>query len=107
MASVPKSEYLGFTVDETSRIYSLRVRKEGGAHDFTVAIANRAFLTKRVRYQDAPEICFLKLERELSECDDAMPEPHLQVTDAELDEYREAHTKKPPPRRPKWPPDKS
>jgi hypothetical protein len=102
-----RSEYVGFTVDETSRIYTMRVRKPGGIlHEFQIAIANQAFLTNRVRYQDAAEICFLKLERELSQCaEDTLPAPRMQVTDAELDEYRVSHTKKPPPPRPRFPPE--
>lgn len=99
-----RSEYVGFTVDETSRIYTMRVRKPGGElHEFEIAIANQAFLSKRVRYQDAAEICFLKLERELDGCDeDSMPATRLVITDAELDEYRVAHTKKPSPSRPRF-----
>ncbi len=100
-----RSEYIGFTVDETSRIYTMRVRKPGGVlHEFQIAIANQAFLSNRVRYQDAAEICFLKLERELSQCgEDSMPASRMQISDAELDEYRKAHTKKPPPPRPRFP----
>lgn len=100
-----RSEYVGFTVDETSRIYTMRVRKPGGIlHEFEIAIANKFFLSNRVRYQDAAEICFLKLERELSRCgEDSMPSSRMQITDAELDEYREAHTKKTPPPRPRFP----
>lgn len=102
-----RSEYVGFTTDETSRIYTMRVRKPGGILlEFQIAIANQAFLSKKVRYQDAAEICFLRLERELSLCgEDATPAPFIQITDAELDEYREAHTKKAPPPRPRFPPD--
>ena len=100
-----RSEYVGFTVDETSRIYTMRVRKPGGVlHEFQIAIANQAFLSKKVRYQDAAEICFLKLERELSQCaEDSTPASFMQITDAELDEYRKTHTKKPPPPRPRFP----
>lgn len=99
-----RSEYVGFTVDDDSRIYTMRVRKPGGElHEFEIAISNQAFLSKRVRYQDAAEICFLKLERALSMCDeDAMPENSLAITDAELDEYAAAHTKKPSPSRPRF-----
>ena len=93
--TTPKSQYLGFTVDEKARVYRLRVsRPDGESHDFLLRIPNRAFLSNRVRYQDAPEICFLKLERELVACGDSLPASKLQVTNAELDEYRETHTKK-------------
>ncbi len=102
-----RSEYVGFTTDETSRIYTMRVRKPGGILlEFRIAIDNQSFLSKKVRYQDAAEICFLKLERELSLCDeDSTPAAYMQITDAELDEYREAHTKKAPPPRPRFPAD--
>jgi hypothetical protein len=102
-----RSEYVGFTTDETHRIYTMRVRKPGGILlEFQIAIANQAFLSKKVRYQDAAEICFIRLERELSECgEDSTPASYLQITDEELDAYREAHTKKPPPPRPRFPAD--
>ena len=99
-----RSEYVGFTVDETSRIYTMRVRKPGVVHEFQIAVPNRFFLSKRVRYQDGPDVCFLKLSRELERCgEDALPETRMEVTDAELDAYREAHTPKPPPPRPRFP----
>jgi hypothetical protein len=103
MATSPKSEYVGFTVNKTSRVYRLRVRKEDVLHEFTLAIPNQAFTGNRVRYQDAPEICFLRLERELLANADSLPPSHLQISDAELDEYREAHKKKPLGRRSKLP----
>jgi hypothetical protein len=100
MATTLRYEYIGFTVNETSRVYTILVRKPDGMfHEFEIAIANQSFLSNRVRYQDAAEICFLKLERELCRCgEDSMPASHIQITDAELDEYRETHTKKPPER---------
>jgi hypothetical protein len=105
MTILTRSEYVGFKVDETARVYTMRVRKPGGVlHEFQIAIANESFLANRVRYQDAAEICFLKLERELGRCgEDSLPAPRMEITDAELDEYREAHTKKAPPPRPRAP----
>ena len=97
-------EYLSFTVNEVTREYRLRARQPGGEfHAFTLTISNEAFLAHRVRYQDAPDICFLKLQRELSACADTLPAPHLIVTDAELEEYRVAHAPKPNKNRPRAP----
>jgi hypothetical protein len=97
-------EYVGFTVGELEREYTLRVwAASGAAHDFQVAIANEAFLTRSVRYQDAPEVCFIKLNRELLACGDALPALRLAVSRAELEEYRTAHAPKPAKRRPKPP----
>ena len=101
----PHVEYLGFTTKGTAREYMLRVRQAGGdSREFTLAIPNEAFLARRVRYQDAPDICFLKLQRELAMRDGGLPAAYLSVSDAELAEYGAAHTPKPPQRRPKAPP---
>ena len=60
MATEPRPQYIGFTVNEKTREYQLQVpRPEDEPRQFTVAISNKAFLANRVRYQDAPEICLL------------------------------------------------
>ena len=92
MATTPKSEYVGFTATETARVYRLRVSRPGGGfRSFALSIANRAFLKNRVRYQDAPAICFLKLENELEAHGDEKTASSMKVTDAELAEYRDSH----------------
>jgi hypothetical protein len=93
-------EYQDFTAGEATRQYHLRVRRGADSHYFTVAIPNEAFLSGRVRYQDAPDICYLKIQRELAACgEDGLPAPELSLTDQELEEYRVAHTPKTPGRR--------
>jgi hypothetical protein len=47
-----------------------------------------------VRYQDAPDICSLRLHRELAARTDHPPSTRFFVTDAELANYKEAHTPK-------------
>jgi hypothetical protein len=102
MATVPKAEYVGFTVNQTARVYRLRVSQpDGETRDFTLSIANRAFLSNRVRYQDAPEICFLKLEREILAHGDKKMSSSMQITNDELDDYRQSHDKRPLHRRPR------
>ncbi len=97
-------EYVGFTVSGAMRDYTLTVSQPSGeSHAFTLAIPNEAFLGRRARYQDGPDICFLKLQRELIAHGDALPALYLEVTDAELEEYRTAHTVKPNKNRPKVP----
>ena len=89
-------EYVGFSVNKSTREYSLRARMPGGEYQaFTMAISNEAFIAHRVRYQDAPEICFLKLQRELAACGENRPASHHDVTNAELDDFRLSHTPKP------------
>jgi hypothetical protein len=96
-------EYVGYQATEASRDYNLRVRQPGQPPvQFVVCIPNEAFLVKRVRYQDAPEVCFLKLQRELQACaEGGLPAERLVVTDADLEEYRAAHAPKAPTRRAK------
>jgi hypothetical protein len=89
-------EYVGFTVNGKTREYCLRAKLPDGEYrDFTLAILNKAFIDGRVRYQDAPDICFLKLQREMVAAGDSLPALHHQLTDDELEEYRLSHTPKP------------
>ncbi len=89
-------EYLGFTSQETSRQYRLRVTDGGGAgRDFILSISHEAFSSRRARFQDAPEICFQKLQRHLEASPETPPETQVAVTDADLEQYRLSHTPKP------------
>jgi hypothetical protein len=93
-------EYIGFQSGATTRDYRLLVRHSNGQYyEFTLAVEQAAFLAGRVRYQDAAEICFWKLQRALAAWDlapDSGPPASRQtVTEADLLEYREAHTAKP------------
>jgi hypothetical protein len=97
----PHVEYVGFSADDIERRYMLQVRfATDEIRDFVLVIPNEAFLSHRVRYQDAPEICYLRLQRDLAECGDSLPPDQQRVTDAEMDEYRLAHAPKPPKQRP-------
>jgi hypothetical protein len=87
-------EYVGFSTRGAAREYTLRARRVAGEDllQFTVVIPSEAFTAGRVRYQDAPEICFAKLQRELLACTEGLPAGRLIVTDADLADYRTAHT---------------
>jgi hypothetical protein len=88
-------EYLEFRAGEAAREYRLRVGRGADVRGVTVAISNEAFLSGRARYQDAPDICFLKIQRELAEQEDGtlLARDH-QMTDQELEEYRISHAPK-------------
>ena len=87
--------------EETTWRPTLRVSStEADAREYLVSIPNEAFLSNRVRYQDGPQICFLKLERELIARGDKA-KSKMKVTDQELDEFRDTHTKKPQQHRPR------
>ncbi len=57
-------QYLGFEAKPLVREYTFQVRYAmNERHEFTLTIANEAFDSHRVRYQDAPDVCSLKLQR--------------------------------------------
>jgi hypothetical protein len=64
----------------------------GESSEYFVTIANTAFVEHRVRYQDAPDICFHRLLRELATRTRHPPSSRFSVTDGELAEYNDAHT---------------
>jgi len=101
-------EYVGFRSGETTRDYRLLVRHpDGEREEFTLTIEQEAFLSRRVRYQDAAEICFLKLRRAVDALASAPESGPLaakqKVTEADLLEYREVHAVKPRASRPPRP----
>ena len=86
-------EYVGFRTSAGRREYVLRSHLGPEVHEYTVGISLAAFAAGRVRLQDGPEICYLKLLRELESAEAAPSrEANLTVTDAELADYVTAHT---------------
>jgi hypothetical protein len=85
-------QYLGFEAKALVREYSFLVRQGlNETCEFTLTIGNEAFNSRRVRYQDAPEICSLKLHRELAAFANRPPETHYRISEIDLDEYRISH----------------
>jgi hypothetical protein len=59
-------QYVGFESKALVREYNFLVRQaSSGTREFALTIVNEAFSSRRVRYQDGPDICSLKLHREL------------------------------------------
>ena len=88
-------QYVGFESKAQVREYTFNVREASTEpREFRLTIANEAFDCHRVRYQDAPGICSEKLGRELITYANHPPKNHYRITDAELDDYRSAHTSK-------------
>ena len=91
-------QYLGFETKGAIREYTFTLRGTGGASsEYFVTIANDAFAANRVRYQDAPDICSLRLHREFATQVGHPPSTRFSVTDAELADYKTAHTLKTKP----------
>lgn len=85
-------QFVGFEVTNLSREYTFIVREPSSeVREFTLTISNEAFDGHRVRYQDAPDICSVKLHRELATYANHPPGTHYHITEAELDDYRSRH----------------
>ncbi len=89
-------QYVGFRVRPRLREYMFQVRGGGESlFEFHLTISNEAFLSHRVRYQDAPDICSHWIQRELAANGGTPPRTKCAITDTELEEYRVAHSPKP------------
>ncbi|MGC1619843.1 MAG: hypothetical protein WA765_15240 [Candidatus Acidiferrum sp.] len=88
-------QYVGFKAKALVREYSFVVRRAlNETSEFTLTIGNEAFGSRRVRFQDAPEICSLRLQHELAAFANHPPQANYQISETDLDDYRNAH----PPR---------
>jgi hypothetical protein len=88
-------QYVGFEAKTLVREYSFVVRRGvNETSEFTLTIRNAAFGSAGVRFQDAPEICSLRLHRELAVFGDTPPESHFSISQADIDDYRHAHAPK-------------
>ncbi len=88
-------QFVGYEVNPIEREYRFSVREsKSEAREFTLTIANAAFDCRRARFQDAPDICSLRLHRELAADGNHPANTHFQITDQELDDYRGPHSPK-------------
>ena len=87
-------QYVGFRTNGLSREYTFNVRGAGEDREFTLNIANEAFVAHRARYQDAPAICAERLQAELAAHENHPVETQYVITSAELETYRAARSPK-------------
>jgi hypothetical protein len=88
-------QFVGYEVQSLVREYTFSVREsKNEPRVFTLTIANTAFDGRRARFQDAPDICSLRLRRELAADANHPVNTHFQITDAELEDYRGRHSPK-------------
>ena len=89
-------EYRGFNARPLVREYIFSVREAAmEPREYTLTIPNEAFVSHYARYQDAPDICSLRLRRELAANANHPLKTHYRITDVELDDYRTSHGPKP------------
>ncbi|MGH9430727.1 MAG: hypothetical protein ACRD3T_04230 [Terriglobia bacterium] len=86
-------QYLGFELRARGRDYNYRViAPKAENREFTLTISNQAFVEKHVPYQDAPDICYQKLQKALdAETPEQQLPRHATLSGQELDEYREKY----------------
>ncbi|HKM90446.1 MAG TPA: hypothetical protein VJX29_07520 [Candidatus Acidoferrales bacterium] len=88
-------QYVGFKARAIVREYRFLVRQPPSeAREYTLTIINEAFDSHRVRYQDAPDLCSLKLRRELAAAENHPTQTHYRISEDDLDEYRGSHGSK-------------
>ena len=86
-------QYLGFQNKSRGRDYSyLVIDPKSENRQFTFTISNQVFAERRVPYQDAAELCYQKLQRDLGleTADQPLPR-RLTLSDGDLDDYRAKH----------------
>lgn len=87
-------QFVGFEVKALVREYTFTVREAStDPREYTLTILNQAFNERRIRIQDAPDICSAKLRRELATYANHPPNVHYRITDAELEDYRSSHAR--------------
>lgn len=86
----PAVRYLGFRTTADGREYSLLVTDGLAPRLFVLLIPHEVFASREARFQDAPDLCFAKLRRDLVENPDLLPGARLVLTTKELSEYRNA-----------------
>jgi hypothetical protein len=96
MSETVTVHYVGFEAKALVREYSFVVRRASNeTSEFTLAIGHEAFGPRGVRFQDAPEICSLRLHHELASFGNHPPQSHYRISETDLDDYRTAHAPKP------------
>ena len=88
-------QFVGYEVRALAREYTFTVREDKvEPREFIVAIASAAFDCRRARFQDAPDICSLRLHKELAADPNRSANTHFVITDEELEDYRGRHSPK-------------
>jgi hypothetical protein len=89
------AQYVGFKSKAIVREYSFLVRESSiEPYEITFTILNEAFTSRRLSFQNAPDICSLKLHRELADSANNPLKTHYCISETELADYHESHSPK-------------
>ena len=93
-------EYMGFTSTMQGREYAFHVRfSPQDSRDYTVTIASEAFASRRVKYQDGPNVCSSRLKRELIANPDTPTGTSFLIDEKEIDHHKLIDISEAPKRR--------
>lgn len=85
-------EYMGFTSTSQGREYAFHVRfSPQDSRDYTVTIVSEVFASRRVSYQDGPNVCSSRLKRELTANPDAPTRTSFLIDEKEIDDHKLTH----------------
>lgn len=88
-------QYVGFEAKGLVREYKFAVRGTANdSNDYFLEIDNESFSSRQVRFQDAAEICSLRLHRELAASGNQPSHSHYRIGISELEDYRKSHSPK-------------
>ncbi len=85
----PAVQYVGFRTTASGREYTLCATGGLEPRLFVLLIPGDAFVSHTVRFQDGPDLCFRRLQRELTADPDLLPGGGLVLTREELLDYQE------------------
>lgn len=86
----PAIRYLGFRATTEGREYSLQVSGEGEPRLFLFFIGHQAFASRQLSFQDAPDLCYARMQGDLSANPELLPGPCRELTPDELLAYHRA-----------------
>ena len=85
-------EYMGFESTAEGRDYAFHVRFSAqDSRNYIVRIAREAFASRRVSYQDGPNVCSSRLKRELTANPDAPTGTSFLIDVGEIDDQKLRH----------------
>ena len=87
--------YVGFRSTARGREYTMRVSDMQSSREFVLLITHQAFASREARFQDAPDVCSVKLRRELAADPSLQSSGCMAVTARDLLDYRDAHVSSP------------
>ena len=88
-------QYVGFKSKAIVREYSFLLRESSiEPQEIIFTISNDAFRSHGLPYQDAPDLCSLKLHREMANSIDDPLKTRYRIIGTELDDCRDSHSPK-------------